>query len=175
MAGFKRGGARGGAPKKTFLSKKRVEPSDDEDRPARASKKAKADDEDEEVGTLVPKLEKDEEGNQYVALNTSGKRRATVSEFKANVYVNIREYYVTDAGESKPGKKGISLSIENYNALLAAAPLIESVLAKKGVEVVRPEYEGAEKSVQTNKEEPAEEDEEEEDVVIKADDEDEED
>lgn len=36
--------------------------------------------------------------------------------------------------------QGISLSIEQYNALLAAAPLLESVLNKKDVHVARPNY-----------------------------------
>lgn len=29
----------------------------------------------------------------------------TVSDFNKNTFVSIREYYVTDAGETKPGKK----------------------------------------------------------------------
>ena len=37
--------------------------------------------------------------------------------------------------------QGISLTIDQYNALLASAPLIESALAKKDVQVVRPDYE----------------------------------
>ena len=36
--------------------------------------------------------------------------------------------------------QGISLTIEQYNTLLAAVPLIESVLAKKEIQVVRPDY-----------------------------------
>jgi hypothetical protein len=38
-------------------------------------------------------------------LNASGKRRITVNEFKGNSLIDIREFYVTDAGETKPGKK----------------------------------------------------------------------
>lgn len=37
--------------------------------------------------------------------------------------------------------QGISLSIDQYNALLAAAPLLETVLHKKDVPVTRPNYE----------------------------------
>lgn len=37
--------------------------------------------------------------------------------------------------------QGISLTIDQYNALLASAPLIESALAKKDLQVVRPDYE----------------------------------
>jgi hypothetical protein len=39
--------------------------------------------------------------------------------------------------------QGISLSIEQYNTLLAAAPLIEALLAKKGEKTVRPDYSSA--------------------------------
>lgn len=38
-------------------------------------------------------------------LNSSGKRRVTVSEFNKNTLVSIREYYFTDGSETKPGKK----------------------------------------------------------------------
>jgi hypothetical protein len=34
--------------------------------------------------------------------------------------------------------------VEQYNALLRAAPLLERELAKAGEEVVRPDYDGAE-------------------------------
>lgn len=37
--------------------------------------------------------------------------------------------------------QGISLNIDQYNTLLAAAPLIEAALAQKDVQVVRPDYE----------------------------------
>lgn len=38
-------------------------------------------------------------------LNTSGKRRVTVSDFNKNTMVHIREFWTNDAGELKPGKK----------------------------------------------------------------------
>lgn len=55
--------------------------------------------------------------------------------------------------------QGISLSVENYNTLLAAAPLIESVLGKKDVRVVRPEYEGAGEGAEVEKQDATEEEE----------------
>lgn len=63
----KRGGARGGF-KKAF-PKKRSSPEDD-DTGARGYKKAKNDDaaSDDEAGPFVPKLEKDDEENAYVAV-----------------------------------------------------------------------------------------------------------
>ncbi|KAJ4383607.1 hypothetical protein N0V86_001662 [Didymella sp. IMI 355093] len=158
MAGFKRGGFRGGGGgvfKKGYAKKR--SPEDEDDAP-RASKKSKADDDEEEDATpFVPKLDTDDEKNPFITLNDSGKRRVTVSEFKGMTLVSIREYYTNDAGELKPGKKvqcnlaqpgielltanqGISLSLDQYNALLTAAPLLESVLSKKEVQVARPDY-----------------------------------
>ncbi|KAF2631501.1 PC4-domain-containing protein [Macroventuria anomochaeta] len=140
--GFKRGGIRGGGGggfKKGYAKKR--SPGDDDDAP-RASKKSKGDDDEEEdAAPVVPKLKTDEDNNPFIALNHSGKRRVTVSDFKGMTLVSIREYWVNDGGELKPGKKGISLSIEQYNALLASAPLLESVLSKKDVQVARPNYE----------------------------------
>ncbi|KAJ4992261.1 transcriptional Coactivator p15 [Stagonosporopsis vannaccii] len=140
--GFKRGGFGGSASsgfKKGYTKKRSSEEGTDT---PLANKKSKVEDEeDEEAETpVVPKLQIDEDGNPFVGLNHSGKRRITVSEFKGMTFVNIREYWVNDAGELKPGKKGISLSIEQYSALLAAAPLLESVLSKKDIHVTRPHY-----------------------------------
>ena len=64
----------------------------------------------------------------------SNKRRVGVSHFKQNIFVNIREFYEKD-GKTLPGKKGISLSIEQYNALLKAVPGINAALGKLGHQV----------------------------------------
>ncbi|KAI4931606.1 hypothetical protein J4E85_004200 [Alternaria conjuncta] len=143
MAGFtKCGGARGGSSyKKTFTKKRSSPDADDDAAPPRASKKTKSGDDDDESVPVVPELKTDDNGDVYVGLNASGKRRVTVSDFNKSTLVSIREYYVTDAGETRPGKKGISLTVDQYNALLASAPLIESALAKKDIQVVRPDYE----------------------------------
>lgn len=38
-------------------------------------------------------------------LKANGTRRVTVNEFKGKTLINIREYYVNDAGKTLPGKK----------------------------------------------------------------------
>jgi hypothetical protein len=43
-------------------------------------------------------------------------------------YVNVREYYEQD-GVLKPGKKGISLSVEQWAAVVAAAGAVDAALA----------------------------------------------
>ncbi|KAF2640097.1 PC4-domain-containing protein [Massarina eburnea CBS 473.64] len=130
----KRGGARGGF-KKGF---KRAEP-DSDDTASRASKKAKSNEEDDNT-PLVQELEVDDDENSFVALKANGTRRVTISDFKGKTLVSIREYYEDANGDMKPGKKGISLSIEQYNALLSAAPLLETTLVAKEENVVRPDY-----------------------------------
>ncbi|KAJ4338474.1 hypothetical protein N0V95_008043 [Ascochyta clinopodiicola] len=140
--GFKRGGSRGvgsGGYKKSYTKKR--SPEDDDNAP-HASKKSKGDeDEEEDAMPLVPMLQTDDDNNPFVAINHSGKRRVTINDFKDTTLISIREYWTNEGGELKPGKKGISLSVEQYNALLAAAPLLESVLRKKNIEVTRPDYE----------------------------------
>ncbi|PHH52382.1 putative RNA polymerase II transcriptional coactivator [Ceratocystis fimbriata CBS 114723] len=62
----------------------------------------------------------------------SGKRKITLSEFKGATYVNIREYYDKD-GVELPGKKGISLNLEQYRTLMATIPKINNALLSKGI------------------------------------------
>jgi hypothetical protein len=49
------------------------------------------------------------EGEKYIDLGK--KKRATVRSFKGTLLLDIREYYGAD-GQEKPGKKGISLTLD---------------------------------------------------------------
>eukprot|EP00013_Stygamoeba_regulata_P006262 CAMPEP_0177629590 /NCGR_PEP_ID=MMETSP0447-20121125/751_1 /TAXON_ID=0 /ORGANISM="Stygamoeba regulata, Strain BSH-02190019" /LENGTH=101 /DNA_ID=CAMNT_0019130925 /DNA_START=88 /DNA_END=393 /DNA_ORIENTATION=- len=55
-------------------------------------------------------------------------RRVSVSHFRGKQLVNIREYYSDASGEIKPGRKGISLTVEQYEALKEAIPAIDRTL-----------------------------------------------
>ncbi|KAI0134207.1 transcriptional Coactivator p15-domain-containing protein [Xylariales sp. AK1849] len=103
--------------------------SEVETKPAKSSKKSK-------TATANAESGKDADGNSFWSLSESGKRRVTISEFRKSKFVNIREYYADAEGELKPGKKGISLPLEQYNALLKAIPAINAALSSEGFDVV---------------------------------------
>ncbi|KAI4833737.1 PC4-domain-containing protein [Aureobasidium sp. EXF-8845] len=81
--------------------------------------------------------QEDEDGNPYWEL--SGKRRVTLSEYKKVHLINIREYYEKD-GKTLPGRKGISLSLEQFSAFLEILPEVEAALRSQGQELPRPNY-----------------------------------
>lgn len=50
------------------------------------------------------------------------------NEFKNKMYVDIREYY-EENGVKKPGRKGISLSVEDFLSLAANFPQVSECVA----------------------------------------------
>ncbi|TKA50545.1 hypothetical protein B0A55_12878, partial [Friedmanniomyces simplex] len=89
--------------------------------------------------TISTEAQTDDEGNEYWELSRT--RRVGVSTFKKATMISIREYYEKD-GKSLPGKKGISLSVDQYTALLSVLPQLESILRSQGIDVPRPQYDG---------------------------------
>ncbi|KAJ2974177.1 hypothetical protein NUW58_g8742 [Xylaria curta] len=75
---------------------------------------------------------KDDEGNSFWPLSNT--RRITIQHFKGKDYINIREYYDNN-GDIRPGKKGIMLTLEQYDALIAAIPAVNAELQSKGHQV----------------------------------------
>ncbi|EPE27822.1 ssDNA-binding transcriptional regulator [Glarea lozoyensis ATCC 20868] len=60
-------------------------------------------------------------------------RRVEITEFKNMKLVNIREFYEKN-DEYLPGKKGISLTVDQYKAFLHAIPQITASLKSSGIE-----------------------------------------
>lgn len=80
----------------------------------------------------------DSEGSLYWEISKA--RRVTLSEYRGKKMVGIREYYEKD-GEMLPGKKGISMTLEQYGVLVSLLPGIESELKKGGIsDIPRPNY-----------------------------------
>jgi hypothetical protein len=55
-------------------------------------------------------------------------KRVTVSRFKGKVRIDIREYYLDDANDFKPGKRGLSLDVDQWTKLLAYQDLIKEAV-----------------------------------------------
>ncbi|KAM0717889.1 hypothetical protein Q7P37_006221 [Cladosporium fusiforme] len=87
---------------------------------------------------------------QYWELSRT--RRVQINEFKGKQLIDFREYYEKD-DELLPGKKGISLSMEQFQAFLESLPEIEKALQAKGISIPRPKYDGASSGAADNNEE----------------------
>ncbi|KAA1474281.1 PC4-domain-containing protein [Dentipellis sp. KUC8613] len=81
--------------------------------------------EDEEESKVM--IRTNTEGDKYIDIGK--KKRVTVRKFKGNVLIDIREYW-GEEGDEKPGKKGISLSGDQWKSLTEAAQAIDMILAK---------------------------------------------
>ncbi|KAJ5621191.1 ssDNA-binding transcriptional regulator [Penicillium herquei] len=81
----------------------------------------------------------DSNGDKYWEI--SKMRRVTVSEFRGKTMVNLREYYEKD-GQELPGKKGISLPIDQFAALIKILPELEQAVQDSGESLPRPIYSG---------------------------------
>ena len=68
------------------------------------------------------------------SIKLSNNRYLTVTEFKNKVRVDVREYYINSDGERKPGKKGISLSLEEWQKIADNLDKIENAIKKAGGE-----------------------------------------
>ncbi|GAB7341232.1 hypothetical protein MBLNU457_7511t2 [Dothideomycetes sp. NU457] len=113
-------------------SSKRAADFDSDDEVA-TSKKTKA----TSFTTTSNGAQVDAEGNAYWEISKN--RRVAISEFKGKQLIMIREYYEKN-DEMLPGKKGISLTPEQFSALIEVLPQLETALQDKGISVTRPKY-----------------------------------
>ncbi|XP_060066533.1 activated RNA polymerase II transcriptional coactivator p15-like [Ylistrum balloti] len=98
---------------KEFISSS--ESDSDEPKPKKKKRKeTEVKEKSESSQSADKKVTKGANGEQMFQL--SKMRFVSVSEFRGKVLVGIREYYEAD-GDLRPGKKGISLSLEQWNNL----------------------------------------------------------
>ncbi|KAJ5486357.1 ssDNA-binding transcriptional regulator [Penicillium desertorum] len=79
----------------------------------------------------------DSNGDRYWEI--SKMRRVTISSFRGKTQVNVREYYEKD-GQELPGKKGISMPVDQFAAIVSLLPEIEKALKENGETLPRPVY-----------------------------------
>ncbi|KAI5363566.1 putative transcriptional coactivator p15 (PC4), ssDNA-binding transcriptional regulator [Septoria linicola] len=104
------------------------------------SKKTKASNNRNTVKGELPTKETDpKDGSVFWTI--ASKRRLQLSEFKGTTMVGVREYYEKD-GEMLPGKKGISMTLEQFNMVVELLPQLEGECKSKGVRLARPRYGG---------------------------------
>ncbi|VDB87463.1 unnamed protein product [Peniophora sp. CBMAI 1063] len=119
----------GGAPASTSkkpASKKKAPVVEEESEQEQEQEVEEEDDDDGRPGRIV--VHTSLEGDKYVDLGK--KKRASVRVFKGAVMVDIREFY-GDEDDLKPGKKGISLGIDQWKALVASANTIDKLVDRK--------------------------------------------
>ncbi|KAG7098568.1 hypothetical protein E1B28_000501 [Marasmius oreades] len=73
-------------------------------------------------------VHKTSEGDSFVDIGK--KRRATVRNFKGKPLIDIREFYGND-GDEKPGKKGISLTEDQWEMLKKSVPVIDRLFTEQ--------------------------------------------
>ncbi|XP_076943623.1 RNA polymerase II transcriptional coactivator KIWI-like [Bidens hawaiensis] len=74
------------------------------------------------------KNDNEEEDGSIFICEVSKNRRVSVRNWQGKVYVDIREFYLKD-GKQMPGKKGISLSMDQWKELRAHVDEIDKALA----------------------------------------------
>ena len=103
---------------------KREEPDEEAAVAAPPSKSAKS-----EPSAIL----RNSEGDAYAELG-NGRKRCTVRKYKDAILVDVREFYEKD-GAQLPGKKGISLTVEQWRALVAnVSALDDEVKALEGAQ-----------------------------------------
>ena len=114
-----------GSSQKRKLSPDYVDSDSDYEAKQKDRRTAAAADAEQELGS--PK--KTADGDVYFEL--AAKRRVTVRKFKGTTLIDIREFW-EDSGDLKPGKKGISLSVEQWDALKGLTEKIDGEIERLG-------------------------------------------
>ncbi|KAJ0040624.1 RNA polymerase II transcriptional coactivator KIWI-like isoform X1 [Pistacia vera] len=75
------------------------------------------------------KADSDDESDDIVVCEISKNRRVSVRNWQGKIWIDIREFFVKD-GKQFPGKKGISLSVDQWNILRDHVEAIDRALGE---------------------------------------------
>ncbi|KAK7057166.1 PC4-domain-containing protein [Favolaschia claudopus] len=103
--------------------------SEAESPPTAAKKSAKSKKASADSGTKTKAKTKTEDSDETV-FDLGKNKRVTVKNFKGNTLIDIREFYVDKtSGDVKPGKKGVSLTPEQWQELKQFTKEIDTAVA----------------------------------------------
>ncbi|KAG8444189.1 hypothetical protein GDO86_002513 [Hymenochirus boettgeri] len=103
-------------------AKKKKQPPPEKERPAKKQKTGES-----SKGVASSKQSSGPEDNMF---QIGRMRYVSVRDFKGKVLIDIREYWMDQAGDMKPGKKGISLSPEQWIQLKDQMSDIDDAIRK---------------------------------------------
>ena len=63
-------------------------------------------------------------------LGEKSNRMVTITPFMGKLKVHIRQFYVNEKGEKKPGKNGIVLELDEFEALAKLVPKVQDSIAR---------------------------------------------
>ncbi|TKY73803.1 RNA polymerase II transcriptional coactivator KIWI [Spatholobus suberectus] len=75
------------------------------------------------------KKDSDDDPDNIVVCEISKNRRVSVRNWQGRIVVDIREFYVKD-GKQMPGKKGISLTMDQWNVLRSHVEEIDKAVGE---------------------------------------------
>ncbi|KAM4049918.1 activated RNA polymerase II transcriptional coactivator p15 isoform 1-T3 [Anomaloglossus baeobatrachus] len=104
-------------------AKRKKQPPSEKEKPAKKQKSGES--------SKGSASSKQSSSNQDDNMFQIGKMRyVSVRDFKGKVLVDIREYFMDNQGEMKPGRKGISLNPEQWNQLKDQMSDIDDAIRK---------------------------------------------
>ncbi|XP_040276939.1 activated RNA polymerase II transcriptional coactivator p15 [Bufo bufo] len=104
-------------------AKRKKQPPPEKEKPAKKQKSG----ESSKGSASTKQSSSSQEDNMFQI----GKMRyVSVRDFKGKVLIDVREYFMDNQGEMKPGRKGISLNPEQWNQLKEQMSDIDDAIRK---------------------------------------------
>ena len=67
---------------------------------------------------------------EHFSLGENSNCMVTVTPFMGKIKVHIRQFYVNEEGEKKPGKNGITLEIEEFDKLVELIRQVKMIIER---------------------------------------------